>query len=295
MSAHAPLPGYHDVRGEDRSALLSQVLAQRERVRERLQGVRRVVAVASGKGGVGKSTVAAALALGAAMRGARVGVLDADLKGPTMATLLGAAGPVAVDARGARPALGREGVRVMSMELLLAHGRPLAWRAGAPEAFVWRGALEAGTLRELLGDTDWGALDLLVVDLPPDGDRVEDLAGLDPALEGVVIVTIPSDESLHAVERGVRRARDLGVRVLGIVENMSGYRCGACGAIEPLFHGHAADTLAATFDAPVLARVPFTAARRDAGDDPLAPIAAGLGEVTSLVLSLPARDGGGAA
>jgi len=288
------LPGYHDVHGDDRSALAAQVGAQRARVHGRLRAVRRVVAVTSGKGGVGKSTVTAAMALGAAARGARVGVLDADLKGPTMASLLGAAGPLALTDDGVRPAAGRAGVGVMSMELVLARGRPLAWRADAHESFVWRGALETGALRELLGDTQWGALDLLLVDTPPDGDRVEDLALLVPSLGGVVAVTIPSDESLRAVERALGRARDLGVPILGIVENMSGYRCAGCGTTRPLFGGRAGDALAERFDVPVLARVPFTppGTAGAASDEALAAATPELAPAVERVLALAPRAPG---
>lgn len=255
---------YRELAGDDRSQVLAQVEAQRSRVARRLAPVRAVVGVMSGKGGVGKSWVTASLALAAAAhadadRPTRVGVLDSDLRGPTTARLLGAAGPLRVDAEGVHPAIGRAGIAVISMDLLLDEGRPLAWRAGVGERHVWRGLLEVGTLREFLGDVVWGPLDLLLVDLPPSVDALVDVAELVPdgALAGAVAVTIPSEESRRAVERAMRAAVEARVPLLGVVENMSGYACATCGATRPLFAGEAGERLAAAFGVPLLARVPF--------------------------------------
>lgn len=249
---------YHEVRGDDRSALGAQVAAQHARVRERLRDVARVVAVMSGKGGVGKSWVAAAIALAAAARrGTRVGVVDADLKSPTAAKLLEARGPVLIDRDGVRPALGTHGIAVMSTDLLLDEGAPLAWREPGAARFVWRGTLEAGALREFLADVAWGPLSLLLVDLPPGGDRLDDLAELVPHLAGTVVVTVPSEESRRSVERSMRSAADTGAPILGVIENMSGYACATCGQVRPLFGGDAGRELAARFGVPLLARLPF--------------------------------------
>ncbi|HUF28643.1 MAG TPA: P-loop NTPase [Gemmatimonadaceae bacterium] len=249
---------YHDLTGEDRSRLGEQVAAQRERVRERMREVRHVVAVVSGKGGVGKSWVAAALAIGLLDRGSeRVGVLDADLKSPTAAGMLRARGPLKVGAAGVHPARGESGVHVMSSDLLLQDGSPLTWRTAGADAFIVRGVFEMGVLREFLGDVAWGALGWLLIDMPPDSDRVEDLMALVPTLAGVVAVTVPSEESRRSVQRAMRGARDAGAPLLGVVENMSGYACGGCGTVGPLFDGNAGDALAAEFDAPLLLRIPF--------------------------------------
>ncbi|HKW12732.1 MAG TPA: P-loop NTPase, partial [Gemmatimonadaceae bacterium] len=169
---------YFDVEGPDRSALGEQVGRQRARVIDRLREVQRVVAVVSGKGGVGKSYVTAALARAVAQREAATGVLDADLQSPTVARLLAASGPLRVTDDSVHPALGTLGVRVVSTDLLLDDGRPLAWRSNAGESHVWRGAAEAGVLREFLADVAWGALDILFVDMPPDAGRLGDLATL---------------------------------------------------------------------------------------------------------------------
>jgi ATP-binding protein involved in chromosome partitioning len=158
---------YRQVGGPDGSGIAEQVGAQRARVRRQLQAVRRIVAVMSGKGGVGKSFVTAALARSGAGRWpGRVGVLVADLRSPTVARLLGAAGPLRVGDAGVHPATGAAGVRVISTEFLLESGRPLAWREPDAEQFVWRGALETAVLREFLADVLWGDL---VARGPPSG------------------------------------------------------------------------------------------------------------------------------
>lgn len=256
------LRSYHEVEGADRSALLEQVVQQRARVAERLADVTHVVAVMSGKGGVGKSYVTAALALMLAeCEGRTVGVLDADLNGPTVAHTLGARGPVQVRPDGVDPVLGREGVRIFSTELLLEDDQPLEWRGPDRDRFLWRGALETGVLREFLSDVAWGPLDLLLVDLPPGAGHVSDLAELVPGLTGAVVVTLPSEESRRSVARGMRAATDAGVRLLGVIENMSGYACDSCGALGPLFSGDAGARLAENFAVPLLGRVPFQPAK----------------------------------
>ena len=252
---------YFQVDGSDRSGLGAQVGRQRERVTERLRDVRQLVAVISGKGGVGKSHVTAAIARALAARGDHVGVVDADLQSPTVARLLDASGPLRVTDDGVTPALGTERVRVVSTDLLLDDGHPLAWRANAGESHVWRGAAEAGVLREFLSDVIWGALDLLLVDMPPDAGRLADLATLVPAKLTALAVTIPSDESYRSVHRALVAARDCGVPVLGVVENMSGYSCGTCDTIGPLFEGDAGERLARAFGIPLLARIPFAPSR----------------------------------
>ena len=275
---------YNEVQGEDRSRLLEQVVAQRTRVADRLRGVERTIAVVSGKGGVGKSYVTAALARTLA-RKRRVGVIDGDLQGPTAARLLGAAGPLHVGANGVEPALTADGIRVMSTDLLLAEGAPFRSRLDGGERFTRRAVVEAGVLREFLSDVDWGTLDLLLADLAPGAHALEDLAELVPGLTGVLVVTIPSDESRRAVQRNVRRAGQVGLRVLGVVENMSGYACGCCGETGPLFNGTAGSDLAAEFGVPLLPRLPFigSAARDDDGHHAkrLTALADALLEVTS--------------
>lgn len=282
---------YSEVTGEDRSRLLAQVGAQRERVRARLAGVRHTLAVMSGKGGVGKSFVTAALAAALADLGKRVGVLDADLHAPTAARMLGAgAQRLEVRQDAVVPATASHGVRVMSTDLLLAEGVPLKWREPGHERFVWRGTLEAGMLREFLSDVAWGELDLLLVDLPPGTDRLAALTEFVPQLSGVLVVTIPSDASRRAVQRALAVAQGDGVSVLGIVENMAGYVCDHCGTVAPLFRGDAARLLADAAGAPVLASLPFDPAGQAAADGGrIADAGPGAAAVRALAAALLAR------
>jgi ATP-binding protein involved in chromosome partitioning len=238
---------YHELTEGDRSGLGEQIAAQRQRVALRMASVRRVLAVLSGKGGVGKSFVTAGIARALARVG-RIGVLDADFNGPTAAALLHL--PVArctLRDAAIEPVVSPDGVRCFSMALLLEDGHPLGFLGPEAESHVWRGALEAATLREFLADVAWGALDDLLVDLPPGVQRFQELTELLPAPPAVIAVTIPTPESRDAVRRAVRGAAERGAKVLGVVENMVG------GA----FSGTAGDDLAAEFGIPVLARIPW--------------------------------------
>jgi ATP-binding protein involved in chromosome partitioning len=239
---------YHDLTEPDASGLFQQVVAQRGRVAARLADVGRVIAVMSGKGGVGKSFVTAHLARACGRAGSAVGVLDADLNGPTAARLLEAPKvPLAVRDDAVLPAIAVDGVRLISMAQLLEDGRPLAFRGPEAESFIWRGAQEVAALREFLSDIAWGKLDLLFVDLPPGLGRFEELASLLSTPPAVLTVTIPTPESGDAVRRALRAAIERGAAAIGIVENMVGAQ----------FAGNAADALAAEFGIPVLARIPF--------------------------------------
>jgi ATP-binding protein involved in chromosome partitioning len=256
---------YFQVPGDDASGLGAQVANQHERVRERLRDVASVVAIISGKGGVGKSYVTSALAMALARCGMATGVLDADLQSPTAARMLGARGPLSVEGDAVVPATGHKGVRVMSMDLMLEEGTPLRWTSTTGEEHTWRGVAETGALREFLADVAWGQLAALLVDMPPDSGRLADLAALVPTLTGAIAVTIPSEESMRSVARAMRAAIDAGVPLLGVVENMSGYACQGCDTIRPLFSGNAGDTLARDFDVPLLAKLPFTVSAHPSG------------------------------
>jgi len=240
---------YRDIAGDGGSNVAGQVGAQQARLRRRLEPIRFVVAVVSGKGGVGKSTIAGGLACAFALGGWRVAVLDADLNGPSMAKVLGARGAtLRVGAGEVEPPLGILGVRVMSMDLLLpGDAAPLVWDAPTQaEAHTWRGTMEANALREFLADTAWGALDVLVLDLPPGTDRLATVVSLVPGLAGTILVTIPSDLSQLIVKKSITVARGSGVPVLGLVENMAG-----------LFPGPDAEALAREAGIPFLGAVPF--------------------------------------
>ena len=240
---------YRDIAGDGGSDVAGQVGAQLARLRRRLDSVRFIVAVVSGKGGVGKSTITGGLASAFALDGWRVAVLDADLNGPSMAKILGVRGArLQVGAAEVEPPAGILGIRVMSMDLLLpGDAAPLVWDAPTQaEAHTWRGTMEANALREFLADTAWGALDVLVLDLPPGTDRLATVVSLVPGLAGSILVTIPSDLSQLIVKKSITVARGSGVPVLGLVENMAG-----------LFFGPDAEALAREADIPFLGSVPF--------------------------------------
>lgn len=251
---------YKDIVGDAGSDIVGQVEAQLRRLTERLARVRRVVAVISGKGGVGKSSVTANLAAAFARDGLAVGVLDADLNGPSIAKMLGVRGrSLPVTADGVLPPETAHNIRVMSMDLLLpSDDTPVTWDAPTQaESHVWRGNMEANTLREFLADTAWGSLDLLLVDLPPGADRLTTVAGLVPGLSGAIVVTIPSEVSHLVVKKSVSVAREVRAPILGLLENMAGYVCGTCGAVGPLFQGPAGEVVAAELGIAFLGRIPF--------------------------------------
>ena len=238
---------YRQLTDPDRSGLADQIGAQRKRVAERLAGVRRIVAVMSGKGGVGKSYVTAHLARALARGGRSIGVLDADLNGPTIPGLLRDSHAPRTTQESPAPTSGIDGVRFVSMGQFLEDGAPLAFTGPQAESFVWRGAMEASALREFLGDVAWGTLDLLLLDLPPGMQRYIELCDILGNPPPVLTVTIPTPESRDAVRRAMRAAVERGSELLGIVENMVG------GALQ----GMAADDLAAEFAVPVVARIPW--------------------------------------
>jgi len=260
---------YKDILGDGGSNIVGQVEEQQSRLKARLAAVRRIVAILSGKGGVGKSSVTANLAAAFARKGSAVGVLDADLNGPSIARMLGVRGQtLKVTEAGVQPALSADGIRVMSMDLLLpSDAAPVTWEAPTQaESHVWRGNMEANALREFLADTAWGSLDLLLVDLPPGTDRFPTVAGLVPSLSGTVLVTIPAEVSHLVVKKSITIAKATAAPVLGLVENMAGYVCGRCGAIGELFQGSRGEALAAEFEIPFLGRIPFDPRLAAAGD-----------------------------
>jgi ATP-binding protein involved in chromosome partitioning len=253
---------YTDISGDGGSGVLEQVVAQREQLAARLADVKRIVAVLSGKGGVGKSALTANLAAALANRGLKVGALDADLSGPTLAQMMGARSQtLRLSSDGVEPAIGAAGVMVMSIDLLLeTDDTPVGWRSLeglAEDTFVWRGTMETTAVREFLTDTIWGELDILLIDLPPGVERFSTLARLIPKLAGLA-VTIPSAASHLVVRRAVRAAQASGGTLLGLVENMAGYLCSNCWEVGPLFARHPqGEYLAAELGLPFLGSIPF--------------------------------------
>lgn len=268
------IPTYSSVEEPGRGEVLEQVLAQRRRLERRLARVGAVVPVASGKGGVGKSAVTANLAAVLASRGLRVGALDADLNGPSLARMLGVLGARLVDeGDGAVPPAGVAGVRVLSMELLQeGDDAPLRWKEPAGDTWLWQSSLEAGALREFLSDVAWGDLDLLLVDVPPGTDKISRLLSLVPDVGPLLLVTTPSEMARAVVARSIRLVREAGVGPVGLVANMTEHVCPDCGRRSRMHAEDGAARLAEESGLETWARIPFDpelAAATDRGD-PLA-------------------------
>jgi ATP-binding protein involved in chromosome partitioning len=222
-----------------------------------LGNIGNIVAVASGKGGVGKSTVAVNLALAWAVQGARVGILDADIYGPSQPLMLGLAGerPVTPDGKHLRP-LVSHGVSAMSIGFLVDAEQPM----------IWRGPMVTQALTQLLTETEWGALDYLVVDMPPGtGDIQLTLAQRVP-VSGAVIVTTPQDIALADARKGLKMFEKVSVPVLGIVENMSVHVCSSCGHSEHIFGAGGGERMAAEHGVRLLGELPLDAHIREEAD-----------------------------
>ena len=260
---------YKDLAGDGGSNIVGQVTEQLARLRARMQSIRCKVAVVSGKGGVGKSAITVNLATSVAMEGATVGILDADLHGPSVAKMTGVRGqrPV-ITTEGVQPVQGPAGMRIMSMDLLLPRDdTPVTWQATTPtDAYVWRSSMEGTALREFLSDTVWGELDFLFLDLPPGTDRIATLADILPGLTGMVLVTIPSEVSHLVVRKSLALARDLKVPVLGLIENMAGYSCQHCQTVGELFKPGEGPRLAGDFGIRFLGEIPFDPRLARSGD-----------------------------
>ncbi|MGH7787156.1 MAG: P-loop NTPase [Candidatus Binatia bacterium] len=221
-----------------------------------LPGVADILAVSSTKGGVGKSTVAVNLACAMARRGLRVGLLDADIYGPSLPMMLGLSGrPRTVEQNKVLP-LEAHGLRVMSMGFFLDDTSPV----------IWRGPLVTGLLRQFLKDVQWGELDVLVVDLPPGTGDVQLTLAQQVPLSGAVVVTTPQPVSVVDVERGIAMFRQVNTPILGVIENMSDYVCPHCGTHDEIFGSGGAARLGERFGLPLLGRIPIVAAIRASGD-----------------------------
>lgn len=228
-------------------------------VGQRMARVKHKVIVLSGKGGVGKSTVAVNLAVSLSLQGRRVGLLDADLHGPTVPQLLGLAGTlVAPEGETLSPITVGHNLEVMSMAFLLGE---------KDAAVVWRGPLKAVAIEQFLGEVEWGELDYLIIDSPPGtGDEPLSVCQAIGKMDGAVIVTTPQETALTNVRRSIKFCRMLKVRVLGVIENMAGFVCPHCGEVTEIFRKGGGVTMAAQAGVPLLASVPLDPAIVEAGD-----------------------------
>jgi ATP-binding protein involved in chromosome partitioning len=247
-----------------------------------IPGVKYVIAVSSGKGGVGKSTVSVNLAVAMALTGAKVGLLDADIYGPNIPMMMGVTKPPEQKDGKIAPAESH-GVKLISMGFFV------------PEdtAVVWRGPMVHTAIQQLFRDVLWGELDYLLIDLPPGtGDAQLTLTQLVP-LTGAVTVTTPQEVALHDVRKGMMMFKKVNVPLLGIVENMSYFLCGHCGERTEIFSHGGGERAAATLGVPFLGRVPIDPAIRDGGDsgtpivmaDPASPQSAAFRDIAQRIMT----------
>jgi ATP-binding protein involved in chromosome partitioning len=265
---------YHDIVGDGGSNVLEQVAEQRTRITDGLAGVRHLVAVGSGKGGVGKSTLTLHLAGALRARGFRIAILDADFNGPSQARMAGVQralfvpppSPKDFGAAGGsgKVALPRttNGIGVFSMGSLISESEALEFESAAQgESHTWRATKEFALLGDILRSFEWGALDLLMFDLPPGAERTVQYADFLGPRTSFLLVTIPSEVARGVVARSVAALSKGPNRLLGYVENMSGYYCRDCNAIKPLFvspePSGAAQGRASGLGIPCLGTVPF--------------------------------------
>jgi ATP-binding protein involved in chromosome partitioning len=221
-----------------------------------MPNVKNIIAVASGKGGVGKSTIAANLALALSAEGARVGVLDADIYGPSQPTMLGVSGqPESVDGRSLEPKE-NHGLQMSSIGLLIDADQPM----------VWRGPMVTQALQQLLGQTNWKDLDYLVVDMPTGNGDIQLTLAQQVPVTGAVIVTTPQDIALIDAKKGLKMFEKVGIPILGIVENMAVHVCSNCGHAEHIFGADGGRKMAEQYGVDYLGSLPLDIRIREQAD-----------------------------
>jgi ATP-binding protein involved in chromosome partitioning len=231
------------------AAYKQQASQEQQKLKDAMGKIKHKIAIISGKGGVGKSTVTVNLATAFAMQGKRVGVLDADIHGPSVPRLLGLEGQQAkTSPTGVFPVDGPLGMKVMSIDFFLSEQAPT----------IWRGPLKMRAIRQFLSDVDWGELDFLFIDLPPGtGDEPLSIAQLLPDIDGVVIVTMPSELSSSIVKKAITFAQRLNMPIIGVVENMSGFVCPHCNEKIELFQSGGGKKMAQEMEVAFLGSIPI--------------------------------------
>lgn len=235
--------------GETKGAEGLKAYTESEELANRMGRIKRKLMILSGKGGVGKSTVAVNVAVALAMEGKKVGLLDSDFHGPSIPTLLNLEGtrPTS-DGEGIIPVNFSETLKVMSMGFLLQN---------RDDAVIWRGPMKMKVLKQLLSDVKWGDLDYLIIDFPPGtGDEPLSIAQLIPKCDGAIIVTTPQDLSLNDVRKCINFCRQLSVPVIGVIENMSGLVCPHCGTLIDIFKTGGGEKMAREMGVPFLGKIP---------------------------------------
>ena len=251
---------YEDLTGDGGSNIISQVVSQREKLSARLAKIKHKVALMSGKGGVGKSSITANIAACLVDRGYSVGILDADLNGPSIGHLLGVGSEhkLVIDDDGINAGEGALGIKIMSMDMLLSSpDAPVMWTDDAGATSTWVSTMESTALRELLADTKWGELDYLLIDMPPGSDRMDNIRDLIPELAGVVEITIPSQLSQYIVSKSITKNNKMGVPIIGLIENMATYVCPHCDKEGKLFEGQDAELLSSKKGINYIGKIPF--------------------------------------
>ena len=251
---------YEDLEGDGGSDIIGQVTQLGEKLRSRLDKIKHKVALMSGKGGVGKSSITANIASCLADRGLKVGILDADLNGPSIGHLLGVGNDIKLEMKddGLEPGIGHQNIRIMSMDMLVKTAdTPVMWTEEADATAVWVSTMESTAIRELLADTNWGELDYLLIDMPPGSDRIDNIRSLIPELAGVVEITIPSPLSQHIVTKSITKNNKMKVPIIGLIENMATYVCPHCDKEGKLFDGEDVHKLSERKDIPYIGKVPF--------------------------------------
>jgi ATP-binding protein involved in chromosome partitioning len=246
---------YYDIAGDGGSNVEAQVVAKRDRIAASLAGVRLMLAIGSGKGGVGKSTLTMQLAVALRAAGADVAILDADLNGPSQARMAGLGRmPVIPGPDGIVMPRTASRIGVVSMGMMVPESQALDFESVAHgDTYVWRATREFSLLGDLLAGVAWGTLDFLLIDLPPGAERTFQYAEFLGTATAIVLVTIPSDLSRGVVARSLAALRRAPNRMLGYVDNMKGYACSGCHTIRPLF----AESGAIDLGIPFLGAVPF--------------------------------------
>ncbi len=226
-----------------------QQAQEEQELKLRMGKIKHKIAIISGKGGVGKSTVTVNLATAFALRGNKVGVLDADIHGPSVPRLLGVEGKrVKASPAGAFPIDGPLGIKVMSIDFFLDEQSPT----------IWRGPLKMRAIKQFLSEVVWGELDYLFIDLPPGtGDEPLSVAQLLPEMDGVVIVTMPTKLSSNIVKKAITFAETLNMKVIGAVENMSGFICPHCGEKTEIFGSGGGEKMSKEAGVPFLGSIPI--------------------------------------
>jgi ATP-binding protein involved in chromosome partitioning len=230
--------------------------SQPRQAEQLVPGVKNIIAVASGKGGVGKSTVSVNLAVALAQAGASVGLLDGDITGPNIPLMLGLEGQPKASANNKITPLERYGVKAISIQFFVPEGQPI----------VWRGPLVGGAIQQFLRDVDWGDLDYLVIDLPPGTSDAQLTLAQAVPISGAVLVTTPQEVSLADVGKALAMFRRMSVPVIGLVENMTAFACPHCNETTDIFGRGGGERFAATHDLEYLGGIPLDITVRQGGD-----------------------------